>query len=49
MTYKYKVIELTNHSHEIEKVLNEFGEYGYRLVNFLEIEGHVQIILEVKE
>ena len=49
MTYGYKVIELINHSHKIENVLNEFGECGYKLVNFLEIEDHVQIILEVME
>ena len=49
MVYGYKVIELTNHSKQIEDTLNDFGKCGYKLINFLEIEGNVQLILEVKE
>lgn len=49
MIYKYKVIELTNHSQELENILNDFGKNGYKLINFLEIEGNLQIILETME
>ena len=49
MIYKYKVIEITNHSKELEDVLNDFGRLGYRLANFLEIDGHLQLTLELKK
>lgn len=48
MMYQYKVIELTNHSKELEVALNEFGRRGYRLANFLEIDGHLQLTLEME-
>ena len=46
--YQYKVIELTNHSKELEEALNKFGRLGYRLANFLEVDGHLQLTLEMK-
>ena len=46
MEYKYKVIELTNRSVELEEALNHFGKLGFKLVNFLLIEEYLQLVLE---
>jgi len=46
MIYKYKVIELSNKSFALEEALNHFGKEGYKLVNFLLIEEHLQLTLE---
>lgn len=46
MRYEYKVIEVTNKSFELEEALNHFGVRGFRLVNFLLIEEHLQLTLE---
>ena len=48
MMYQYKVIQLTNHSKELEEALNKFARKGYRLANFFEVDGHLQLIFEME-
>lgn len=48
MMYQYKVIELTNHNKELEETLNKFARKGYRLANSFEVDGHLQLILEME-
>ena len=46
MTYEYVVFELTNKSKDVEKALNEWGDWEYKIKNFHVNGDHVQIIME---